>query len=107
MGIKDRLSKLKAQAGAGARSPATKPSLSTLRARIAQLEKRRPEKPGSTLAGVPEKPSGINGPWPRLDDSSIAPEDGAAATGDLTKAIEGEFVFVNAFRFVVNWVRLL
>jgi len=54
MNLKSRLTHLKTQAGAGVASPAPKSTVSGLRTRIAQLEKRSPEKrgpaAGSTVA---------------------------------------------------------
>lgn len=58
MNLKSRLAHLKTQAGAGFASPTLKPTVSELRARIARLEKRDPEKRRVTPAGATEKPSG-------------------------------------------------
>jgi len=52
MNLKSRLSRLQTQAGAGVASPAPKPTVSDLRARIAQLENRGPEKRGRAPAGA-------------------------------------------------------
>ena len=53
MNLKSRLSRLQTQAGAGVASPAPKPTVSDLRARIAQLENRDPGKRGLAPAGAP------------------------------------------------------
>jgi uncharacterized protein YprB with RNaseH-like and TPR domain len=53
MNLKSRLSRLQSQAGTGVASPAPEPTVSDLRARIAQLENRGPGKRGLAPAGAP------------------------------------------------------
>ena len=53
MNLKSRLSRLQTQAGTGVAPPAPESTVSDLRARIAQLENRGPEKRGLAPAGAP------------------------------------------------------
>lgn len=91
MAVKDRLSRLRTQAGAGANTPAPKPSLSTLRARIAQLEKRRSARPGATSAETLSQA--------RSNAVAFAPE-GGASTGALIRATGGEKVADGVIRIL-------
>jgi len=59
MDIKSRLAHLQTQAGAGVASPALKPTVSELRARIARLEKRGAKTRGVTPAGSNRCPAAI------------------------------------------------
>ena len=73
MNLKSRLSRLRTQAGSGIASRARKPTVSDLRARIVQLEKRRPGKKGLAPAGARRTPSntlalsGMNQPSDTID----------------------------------------
>jgi len=58
MNLKSRLAHLQTQAGAGVASPAPKPTVSELRARIARLEKKSSKKRAAAPAGAAEKASG-------------------------------------------------
>jgi uncharacterized protein YprB with RNaseH-like and TPR domain len=83
MNLKSRLSHLQTQAGADIASPAPKPTVSELRARIAQLEKPRPGRMGIIPAGTPPT-GGIN------RGQETAPTGGNRCPGAIIAALEGE-----------------
>jgi uncharacterized protein YprB with RNaseH-like and TPR domain len=85
MNLKSRLTRLQTQAGADVTSPAPKPTVSDLRARIAQLEKRRPGKMRPAPVGAP--PSGaIN------RGQKTAPAGGSRSLGAIVAALGGESI---------------
>ena len=89
MNLKSRLSQLQTQAGTGVGSAAPKPSMSDLRARIAQLEKRRRPPVGAPAFGA----MGLGNDGGRGDRGR-----GAAPTGGLIKAVDGEEIAEGVIR---------
>jgi uncharacterized protein YprB with RNaseH-like and TPR domain len=97
MNLKSRLSRLRTQAGSGIASRARKPTVSDLRARIVQLEKRRPGKKGLAPAGARKTPSdtgapsGINQPSGAIDRGQrAAGKDVEHCPGTILGMLEGE-----------------
>jgi len=95
MNLKSRLSQLQTQAGTGIGSAVPKPSMSDLRARIAQLEKRRHPPVGAPAFGA--MGLGNDGGQGNRGQGPFMPGTGAP-TGVLIKAVEGEKIAEGVIR---------